>query len=194
MNLYNIGFGQKITTDVDSTAVDRGFTAHITLKTPSEQNITAVLSSTALKSDPQDIIQNITSPDVARNIRIKGNAAEITGDVVITGTNIADEVITETITLNGTKEVQGNKAFKTITKINLPPETHEGTDSVSIGTANKLGLPYLLELNTVLSAYRNKILEDKAPTVAVSKANIENNTVLLNSALNGSQIDIFLIV
>ncbi len=194
MNLYNIGFGQKITTDVDSIAVDRGFTAHITLKSPSEQNITAVLPSTALASESQEITGNITNPDLARNIRIKGNAAEISGDVIITGTNIADEVITETITLNGTKEVQGNKAFKTVSKINLPPEIHEGTDSVSVGTANKLGLPYLLELNTILSVYRNKILEDKVPTVAVSSENIENNTVLLNSALNGSQIDMFLIV
>jgi len=194
MNSYKHNFGQALTTDVDSLVADRGFLAHVTFPTPASQSITAVLSATALTSETQTITEGITNPDVPRNIKIKANAAGVTGDVVIHGTNINDDVISETIALNGDTEVQGDKAFKTITSIELPVETNAGTDTVSIGTANKLGLPYKLSLNTVLKAFRDGTLEGTAPTVAVDADNIENNTVLLNSALNGTDIDVYLIV
>lgn len=193
---YNYKFGQKIQTIVDGFAVDRGFVAHIVIEAADAvaQSITGVLQSTPLTSAEQVITENITSPSIPRNIKVKGNAADIAGNVVVTGTNYDDEAITEIIALNGITEVQGNKAFKTVAQIELPIEIHVGTDTVSVGFVNKLGLPYKLSLNTVLAAYRDKVKEGTAPTVAVDEANIENNTVLLNSALNGTQIDITLIV
>lgn len=194
MNAYKHNLGQTLTTDAASIDANRGFLAHVKIDTPAAQSITAVLSATSLTSEAQTITEGITDPDVPRNIKIKANAAGVTGDVVIHGTNINDDAISETIALNGNTEVQGNKAFKTITSIELPPETNAGTDTVSIGVANKLGLPYKLSLNTVLKAYRDGALEGTAPTVTVDPDNIENNTVLLNSALNGTDIDIILIV
>jgi len=194
MNSYKHNLGQTLTTDANGTSADRGFIAHAKFETPAAQSITAVLGSTPLTSSTQTITEGITDPDVPRNIKIKANVAGVTGDVVIHGTNINDDAISETIALNGDTEVQGNKAFKTITSIELPAETNAGTDTVSIGTANKLGLPYKLSLNTVLKAFRDGVLEGTAPTVAVDAASIENNTVLLNSALNGTDIDVILIV
>lgn len=146
---YNHKFGQKIQSDVEGINPDRGFIAHVKFNQPAAQSITAVLTA-PLTSEAQTITEGITDPDVPRNIKIKANAAGVTGDVVIHGTNINDDAISETIALNGDTEVQGNKAFKTITSIELPPETNAGTDTVSIGVANKLGLPYKLSLNTVL--------------------------------------------
>ena len=103
---------------------------------------TAVLGATALTADAggQDIVAGITNPDVPRNVTALGNAAGIVGDVVVTGTNWAGEVITDTIALNGANEVAGVKAFATVTAVHLPPETHAGTDTVSIGCGNCLGL------------------------------------------------------
>ncbi|MBM7624777.1 hypothetical protein [Sporohalobacter salinus] len=193
MNAYKHDLGQKITTDVGSIAVDRGFVAHLNFETPVAQSITAVLGATALTTETQTITDGITDPDIPRNIRIKGSASGMTGDVVINGTNINDDAISETLALNGTTEVQGDKAFKTITSVELPVQTNSG-DEVSVGTANKLGLPYKLSLNTVFKAYRDGTLEGTAPSVAVDFANIENNTVLLDSALNGTNIDVYLIV
>ena len=191
---YNQKMGQKLQTDVSGIIADRGFIAHITVLEPATQSVSAILPATALTSTTQTITSGINNPDVPRSLKIKGNAVGITGNVVITGTNIADEEITETIALNGDTEVLGNKAFKTITSIQLPIETHAGTDTVSVGTANKLGLPYKLERNTVLAAYRDNAKESTAPTVATSTTAIEDNTILLNSALNGSDIDVYIIV
>lgn len=193
MNRYDRSRGQKLTTDVDHLGADRGFPARLTFDAPAAQSITAVLGSTALTSSTQTITENITDPDIPRNIKTKANASGVSGNVVINGTNINDDAISETLALNGTTEVQGDKAFKTVTSIELPALTNSG-DEVSVGTANKLGLPYKLELNTVLKAFRDGVLEGTAPIVATDAANIENNTVLLDSALNGTDVDVYLIV
>ena len=91
---------------------------------PAAISATAILAATRLSAVVQTITTNIIQPDVPRTITIKGNAAGLTGDVVINGTNIADEAISDTIALNGASEVAGVKAFKTITSIVLPVWVH----------------------------------------------------------------------
>lgn len=188
--------GQKIQSHVDGVSLGRAFLAHFAVVADDAvaQDLVSVLAATAQTDAAQDITENIANPAVPRNLRVKGNAADNAGDVVITGTNYADEEISETFALNGTDAVEGNKAFKTITQITLPAETHAGTDTVSVGVGNKLGLPYKRPHNTVLKAYRNNVLEGTAPTVAFSSTAIESNTVLLNSALNGTDVDVYLMV
>jgi len=158
------------------------------------QDIAGVLGTTALTTETQIITEGITDPDVPRNLKVKANAASVTGDIVVNGTDIDDNAISETFALNGDVEVQGDKAFKTVTSIELPVETNSGTDEVQVGVANKLGLPYKLNRDTILKAYRNDVLESVHPTVAVDSANIENNTALLDSAMNGTNVNIYLIV
>jgi hypothetical protein len=73
-----------------------------------------------------------------------------------------------------------------VTKITIP--AHDGTGATTaIGRGSKLGLGTKLRLNTVRAAYLNNVLEGTAPTVAISPTAVESNTVLLNSALPGSQ-------
>lgn len=189
---YNFNFGQTIQTGVEGVECDRGFIAHFKA-TAVAQDLVSALAATALTAEAQDVTEGITSPDVPRSLRIKGNAAGVAGNVVVTGTNYADEAITETIALDGSTAVEGTKAFKTITQVALPIETHAGTDTVSVGLGNKLGLPYQLAHNTVVATFRGGAREGTAPTVAVSTS-IESNTVLLNSALNGTAVDVYLIV
>ena len=192
---YNRKRGQTIQTDVDGVAVDRAFPAHIQI--PATQAVAAsnvgVLAATALTAEAQAIIVGIANPAVPRNIIIKGNAAGIAGNVVITGTNYAGKAITETIALNGATAVLGVKAFATVTKVDLPVETHAGTDTVSVGFGDVLGLPFLLAHNTVRAAYLDNVLEAVAPTVTMSATAIESNTIDLNTALNGKVVDIYLI-
>jgi hypothetical protein len=66
-------------------------------------------------------------------------------------------------------------------------------DTVSIGWGDKLGLPIKLPRDTVLRTFLNNSLESTAPTVATSATAIESNTIDLNSALNGSAVDVYLI-
>jgi hypothetical protein len=156
--------------------------------TPAAPSATATKAALALTASPQaGVTAGITQPDVPRNMTIKGNASGNAGNVTIHGTNENDAVITETIALNGATEVVGNKAFKTVTSIDYPAETHAGTDTVSIGRGSKLGLGRTLRLNTVQDAYLNNVREAVAPTVATSATAVESNTVLLNSALPGAQ-------
>lgn len=194
MNRYKYNLGQELTSDAEGVGVDRGFLAHIDFGSPAAQSISAILGATGLTTETQTITEGITDPDVPRNLKIKANAADVTGDVVINGTDIGDNAITETIALSGDTEVQGDKAFKSITSIELPVETNTGTDEVQVGTANKLGIPYKLDLNTVLVAFRDGVKESAAPTVATDSANLANNTVLLDSALNGTAVDAHVIV
>jgi len=190
---YNFKFGQKIQSDAVGINPDRGFIARVTYTEPAAKSITGILAATELEEEEQTITEGITDPDVPRNVRIKGSA-DVTGDVVINGTNINDDAISETLALNGTTEVEGNLAFKTITSIELPVQATENADTVQVGTANKLGLPYKLSLNTVLKAYRNSGLEASAPTVTVDADDLEKNTIELSSALNGTNVDVIIIV
>lgn len=195
---YKHDYGQTITTDAEGVSVDRSFTAHyqISAEDAVAASNTGVHAAVTLGAEAQDVITGITNPAVPRNIIIKGNASGIAGNVVITGTNFTDEEITETIALNGATAVEGSKAFKTVTEIALPAETHVGTDTVSVGWGDKLGLPYKLSHNTVLykHTFLDNTVEATEPTVTVSATAIESNTIDLNSALNGKAVDVYLLV
>lgn len=106
---------------------------------------TYVHAAIALTASTQTVTTSITNPDVPRIVTIKGNASGNAGDVVITGTDFAGTALTETIALNAATEVLGTKAFKTVTSIDLPAETHAGTDTVSIGIGNKVGFPAIID-------------------------------------------------
>lgn len=67
-------------------------------------------------------------------------------------------------------------------------------DQIKVGFIDVLGMPYCLAHNTVLAAYLNNVLESTAPTVTTSATAVESNTIDLNSALNGKQVDVYLIV
>lgn len=194
MTPYKRNMGQRINTDVVGVACDRGFTAHFQVSAANAvatSNV-GVHAAIALTNAVQSITTAITNPAVLRNIIVKGNAAGITGNVTIHGTNYAGAEISEVIALNGVTAIEGAKAFKTVTEIDLPVEVHAGTDTVSVGWGDKLGLPYKLERNTVEAAYLDNAKEATAPTVTVSATAIESNTVDLNSALNGKQVDVYL--
>lgn len=188
--------GQNINTDVYDVSVDEAFIAHFQVSAANavEGNNLAVLAATTLTAIAQTIKTNITNPTVPRNIKIVGNTEGIIGNVIIRGTNYAGDSVTEIIALSGITEAEGAKAFKTVTEIDLPIQTHAGTDTVSVGFGEKLGIPYKLTRNTVLAAYLDNIKEVTAPIVTTNIAVLENNTIKLNSALSGKVVDIYMIV
>lgn len=271
-----------------------------------------VMALTNLGAAAQSIIAGLTNPAVPRCLSVVASVAGVTTKVTVHGTNFADEDISEEFTLNGVTTVNGSKAFRTITKVDLPVQTHvpvlqtetqeythkadaAGTitvavtaaalgdaspksvalevalddtavqvatkvvaalnadddvkahfvasnlngasatvtltakvpaandttlamgftdtdttgvtagsstngnagvqyDKVSVGWNDKLGLPFLLDHNTVLAAYVNKTKESSAPTVTVSATALESNTLDLDSALAGTRVDLYFIV
>lgn len=128
MRAFNHNRKQQISTDAGVVA-EQSIGAHIQIDAedaPAASN-TGVLALTGLGDEAQEITTSITNPAVPRALRIVGSVAGITGDVVATGKNIAGEVIEETIALNGAIPADGTKAFKEVTKITLPAETHAET-------------------------------------------------------------------
>ena len=187
---------RRVKNDIGSNEILKPI-AHLNFEEPASKSITAILEATDLTDEEQTITEGITDPDIPRNIRIKASKSgtdSVAGDVLVHGTNINNDAISETLTLDDETDVAGDKAFKTITSIELPVETNAGEDGVVVGTDNKLGIPYKLELNTILKTYRDGDLETTDPTVATDTGNIELNTVLLDSALNGTDVDVLLIV
>lgn len=135
----------------------------------------------------------ITSPAVARNITATtgGTNTDVKAiQVVVVGKDRAGATINETLpafTVNVNGIVSGAKAFKTVTYIDLP--VHDGTGATtSIGHSSALGLDRKLSRNTVLAAFLGGVREATAPTVAFSTSALESNTVILSSALDGSEV------
>lgn len=102
--------------------------------TPDAVSTVAVMAATNLAADTQNKTTGLTNPDVPRIVTIKGNLSGVVGDVNIIGTNIANEAISEVIALNGVTEVLGTKAFKTVSEVDLPGQSHTATAQVETAT------------------------------------------------------------
>jgi hypothetical protein len=198
---YNPALGQTMQTDVEGTEVDRGFIAHFQVSAANAvaANTTGVHAAVTDNGAQQVVTTAITNPAVPRNITATsgGTAGDIKAvQVIIAGTNINDEAITETLpvfTENTATTVVGSKAFKTVTSITIP--AHDGTGATtSIGWGDKLGLPYKRAHLPCIGAFLNNTLEGTAATLTASSTAIESNTIDLNSALNGTVVDAYLVV
>lgn len=192
---------QQLQTAVAGILADKGFIAHLVLTAAqaATASTTAVHAAVTDNGSPQVITTAITNPPYTRNVTATagGTAADIKAiAVVVTGTDINGAVISETLpvfTVDTAGTVVGSKAFKTVTSITIP--AHDGTGATTaIGFGDKLGLPYKLTANTVFFASLAGVREATAPTVAADSANFYGNTVDPNSALNGTQFDIWLLV
>jgi len=115
---------------------------------PDAPSVNGILASTLLTTAVQVITTGITNPDFPRLLVIDSDGAA-TGNVVIIGTNIRGEAITDTIALDGTNAVPGVKAFKTILSIQLPVKA--AAESVFVGWLDKLGLQSIPLSTSVIS-------------------------------------------
>lgn len=139
---YNHKLEQEIQTDVTGVTADRAFVAHVNWADPAAATSDAIKTIT-LGAAAQTITTGITNPDYPRALAVDGNVAGIAGNVVIAGTNYAGEAITDTIALDGTTSKPGTKAFKTVTSITVPAQTHTPVQQVEtatiVGTITKEG-------------------------------------------------------
>jgi hypothetical protein len=198
---FNFKMGQTIQTDAPGVTANHSFLAHLIILAAAAvaADSDGILAAVADNGAEQVITEGIANPTAPRNITATagGTATDIGAiQVTIEGTNYADEPITEILpafTLDTAGTVSGSKAFKTITKVTIP--AHDGLGATtSIGFGDVLGLPYKLGRNTLLATFLNNTKETVDPTVNVDDVNIEGNTVELNTALNGTQVDLHLIV
>jgi len=197
----NPGLGQVVQSDVANDNPDRSFVAHLewTAGEALAALTTGVHAAVTCNGSTQVITTLITNPGVPRSITATagGTGTDIGAiQVTITGTNILDEVISEVLpvfTVDTPGTVEGNKAFKTVTSISIP--AHDGTAATTaIGWGDKLGLPYAEEEIPCIDAFLNSVHEGTAAAVTASATAIESNTIDLNSALNATKVDAYLVV
>ena len=144
------------------------------------------------------ITTEITNPPCPRNITITcthGEGSNMSGNVVITGTNIFGETITDTIAEGADgSAIQGTYAFKTVTSILVPGWTQSG-DKITVGFGDKLGLPfYLYGKDQVIQCSFDYVIEETRATVVADDGDIEKNTILLNSSLNDKVVRIIVAI
>jgi hypothetical protein len=199
----NPGLGQVLQTHVTGFTVDKGFLAHISI--PAADAVAAdadgILASFATSATVATVkTSGFTQPAIPRNVTIEALATGTAADVkavapIVEGHDMEGNVITETLpafTVNVQGTVAGTKAFADITKVTIP--AMDGADvPCAVGFGDVLGLPYKLPTNTVLFAALGGAREGTAPTVATSATVLSANTIDLHSALNGSQVDIYLV-
>lgn len=204
MSRYPMQLGTRpnIASDVASHQVAMACVAHVsyTAAQAAAASTTGVHAAVTDTGSQQVVTTGITNPPCPRNVTATagGTATDIKAiQVIIAGTNELDEAITETLpafTVDTAGTVLGSKAFKTVTSITIP--AHDGTGATTaIGFGDKLGLPYYLpDGNTVLQTALGGTKEGTAPTVVADADEIEKNTCDLNSALNGTVVDVWLLV
>lgn len=170
----------------DADAVDVVLPVHYSID-PDAVSATYVHAAVTLGAAAQDVSTSITNPDFPRNVTIKGNASGIAGNVVVTGTNAAGDEITDTIALNGSTEVEGVKAFATVTNINLPAKTNVSGDTVSVGVGKKFGLPHIV-YNAAMLLIKLFDGSTDSGTLAVDADELEKNLFSLNGSPNGTKV------
>lgn len=198
----NPAMGQIIQSDVPAVNPDESFIAHLIwtalecAAAAADAVHAAIVTSVAITT----VEIGFVNPPCARNITATaggGNDINIKAvSPVIYGTNMADEAITEALpafTVDTAGLVAGSKAFKTVNKIVIPAMDGAGV-TVTVGFADKLGMPYKLPYNTVLKGSKAAVVEGTAPTVAVSPTVLESNTIDFNSALDGTLMHAHVIV
>lgn len=177
--------GAALTFDTGPVNVIGMNTLHYAI-TPATVSATAIHAAVTLHAtDATLVTTGITNPDVPRTLTAKGNAVNEAGDVVIVGADILGNVISDTIALNGVAEVEGVKAFASVTQITLPARTTAG-DTVSIGYAKKFGMPQILK-NVLYLLLKHFNATADTGTLALD-ADIAKNLFSLNGTPNGAKV------
>lgn len=174
--------------------VGLGHIAKLHYANPLAANAAAILAAHATSAAVPTVILAaglLAQPDVARQISITpgGTTADVAAGVItILGKSMGGQVMSEDVPIaaNAAAAVVTLNAFKSITSITFPIQDGAAA-TYAVGFTNKLGVPFDLTLNTVFAAYLNGVREAVLPTTTLG-------FVTLSSALNGSNVDVFLVI
>src|SRR4030067_1047864 len=134
-------------------------------------------------------------PDVPRNITVTHLTVVVgtddLGTITVTGTDRADQVITEVITPGADALVAGTMAFKTVTSIvGAGGVIAGGNDTINVGVCSLVGLSDPLGQARILQAWLNNTLEAVLPALTVSATVLSLNTVDFATAWDGTVADV----
>lgn len=204
---YNFNRGQTIQTSVPGTVADIGYIANLawTAAQTAAADTDGIFDGIAAEGAEGDAVTAtpesdtfVAQPPCARNVTVTV-AATTAGDVkaaaiVVTGKNLAGDTITESFlpTADTPATLIGAKAFASVTSVAVPAQDGASV-TVDVGFGQLIGLPYKLAKKLVLVTLNDGVV-DTAPTLAISTTALESNTVDFNGSLDGSVMDMSIIV
>ena len=208
---FNFNRGQTIQTSVPGVVADIGYIANLAwtaVQTAAADtdgifdgiaaaDATAEPAGTTVTATPASD-KFVAQPPCARNLTVTV-AATTAGHVkaaaiVVTGKNLAGETITEsfTPTADTPDTLVGAKAFASVTSVAVPAQDGDSV-TVDVGFGQLIGLPYKLDKQRVILTLNDGVV-DTAPTLTISASALESNTVDFNGSLDGSVMDMSIIV
>ena len=172
-----------------------------TITAPSAAGTTNVLNASAgpTSAAVTTVTSGITNPDVPRNLVITpgGTTSDVEDCyVTVNGTDIFDAALSENFYFapNASTATTGILAFKTVTSVVFPANCESGGFAAtwSIGGGSKLGLKRCINgSGDYLQGALNEVYESTRATVVKTGTSIAGNTVQLNSALNGTDVQLY---
>ncbi len=141
----------------------------------------------------------LAQPDVPRALVITpgGTTTAVAPcAIIVSGTSITGSSISDTFffTNNQSTPSRGNKAFKTVTSVAFPANCEDGSFNAtwSVGYDSKLGLKKCMRnTGNFFHATLNGVLEATRPTITYGATLVEDNTIVLSSALNSTDVEAF---
>ena len=208
---YNFNRGQTIQTSVPGIVADIGYIANLawtaaqTVAADTDGVFDGIAAADATAEPAGTTVTKtvaadefVAQPPCARNLTVTV-AATTAGHVkaaaiVVTGKNLAGETITEsfTPTADTPATLVGAKAFASVTSVAVPAQDGDSV-TVDVGFGQLIGLPYKLDKKRVLLTLNDGVV-DTAPTLTISASALESNTVDFNGSLDGSVMDMSIIV
>jgi hypothetical protein len=168
-----------------------GFLQRQTWTDPAAVSANNLKALTASSASVATTITPTAQPDFARKISVTpgGTTADVkAGSYVLTGTDIRDQAITDTLTFsdNDTLKQVSSKAFKTVTSLLVPIQDGAGA-TFSIGVEDALGLNKVMVGDNVILTTLDGTYEATRPTVTYDASDISKNTIDPNTALNAAK-------
>jgi len=201
MGFYPMKFSWewRAQTEVPGTTAQVHTILEFALGSPVVDDVDRIVTSTDMKVGAYAIA---AQPDVPRNITVTqtaGDTEDTNGTIVIVGTDIAGNAITETLTPNAGETVAGAKAFKTVTSVTgvgwVIDAAEKTKDTITVGVGSLIGLPYLLPADSLVFAGTLAGTRESAlPTITKSTTVLSQNTVDFDTAWAGKAGIVYVMV
>lgn len=142
---------------------------------PKALDADGILVDTAIDAtDPTIVTTFVAQPDIARGLTFTPSASADAGNILVEGTDIAGNVITESIATSTTNAVVSVYAYKTVTKITFPKDDN-ATLVWDTGWGDKLGIPLKGATKPLALEYDDGVLQTTVGTLTVDATTLAKN-------------------
>jgi len=200
---FNPNKGQTIQTNASGVVADMGYIANLSwtaLEAAAANAAGAVLTEAASATAIVTVLaaDMLAQPPCARNAVVTvaaTTAAHVKAAAIrVNGLDLDGKALYEdfTPTEDTPATLTGTKAFASFTSLVIPIQDGASV-TVSLGWGQLIGLPYKLSKKRVILTLNDGVV-DTAPTLTISSSVLALNTVDFNGSLDGSVMDMSIIV